>query len=98
MLIILHTVFSFPLQDSFGSIFYNLECQALDDIIFVEFVFLVTDIMLNFNIEAYSNGDLITDKRMIAKIYIQNEFVGDVLSVVAFMTNRYMLLSGSCHS
>lgn len=41
MLIILHTVFSFPLQDSFGTQFFNIECEGLGGLIFVELIFLV---------------------------------------------------------
>lgn len=41
MLIILHTVFSFPMQDSFGDIFTSLEAEYLLEVIKIEFCFLV---------------------------------------------------------
>ena len=44
MLVILHTVFSFPMQDSFEDTFVSVECQYLGGTILLEFAILVKTI------------------------------------------------------
>lgn len=83
VMLMVHIFFIFPLNDSFGDIFVVFLSGQLPIFAF-EWIYLMIDLAVRFNVQIYKNGELITSYKEIAKYYIKSGFFVDVLGLIGF--------------